>query len=50
MVFECVLSRSSHVQLFATLCTVARQASLSIAILQAGILEWVAMIWLLASS
>ena len=32
-----------HVQLFATPWTVARQASLSMGILQARILEWVAM-------
>ena len=31
----------SHVQLFATLWTVAHQASLSMGILQARILEWV---------
>ena len=35
--------RVSHVQLFATPWTVACQASLSIGILQAKILEWVAM-------
>ena len=33
----------SHVQLFETPWTVARQASLSMGILQAIILEWVAM-------
>ena len=33
----------SHVQLFATPCTVAFQAPLSIGILQARILEWVAI-------
>ena len=33
----------NHVQLFVTLWTVARQAPLSIGILQARILEWVAM-------
>ena len=41
---KCVcVSRSSHVQLFATLWTVARQAPLSMGILQARILEWVAI-------
>ena len=40
----CVLSRFSHVQLCATLWTVASQAPLSMAILQARILEWVAML------
>ena len=39
----CLLSRFSHVQLCATLWTVARQAPLSMAILQARMLEWVAM-------
>ena len=39
----CVLSHFSHVQLFATLWTVAHQAPLSMGILQARILEWVAM-------
>ena len=38
-----VLSHFSRVWLFATLWTVALQASLSMGILQAGILEWVAM-------
>ena len=38
-----VLSDFSHVQLCATLWTVARQAPLSMGILQARILEWVAM-------
>ena len=38
----CVLCLFSHVWLFATLCTVAHQAPLSIGILQARILEWVA--------
>ena len=38
----CVLSLS-WVQLFATLWTIARQAPLSMGILQARILEWVAM-------
>ena len=33
----------SHVQLFATPWTVAQQAPLSMGILQAGILEWVAI-------
>ena len=33
----------SHVWLFATLWTVAHQATLSMGILQAGILQWVAM-------
>ena len=33
----------SHVQLFVTLWTVAHQAPLSIGILQARILEWVAI-------
>ena len=33
----------SHVQLFVTLWTVARQAPLSIGILQVRILEWVSM-------
>ena len=40
----CMLSRFSHVQLCATLWTVASQAPLSMAILQARILEWVAML------
>ena len=39
----CVLSRFSHIQLFETLWTVAHQAPLSMGILQARILEWVAM-------
>ena len=39
----CLLSHFSHVQLFATPWTVAHQASLSMGILQARILEWVAM-------
>ena len=39
----CMLSHFSHVQLFVTPWTVARQAPLSMGILQAGILEWVAM-------
>ena len=33
----------SHVQLFATPCTIARHTSLSMGILQARMLEWVAM-------
>ena len=40
----CVLSCFSHVELFATLWTVALQAYLSMGILQARILEWVAML------
>ena len=40
----CVLRHLSHVQLFATPWTVARQAPLSIGILQARILEWVALL------
>ena len=39
----CMLSRFSHVQHYVTLWTVARQAPLSMEILQARILEWVAM-------
>ena len=39
----CVSSTHSCVQLFVTLWTVARQAPLSIGILQARILEWVAI-------
>ena len=39
----CVLSHFSHVQLFATLWTAVCQASLSMRILEARILEWVAM-------
>ena len=39
----CMLSRFSHVQLFAILWTIARQAPLSVGILQARILEWVVM-------
>ena len=42
-VHMCMLSRFSHVQLFATPWTVAGQAPLSMGILQARILEWVAM-------
>ena len=37
------LSCFSHVQLFATLWTIARQAPLSMRVLQARILEWVAI-------
>ena len=39
----CMLSCLSHVLLFATLWTVAHQAPLFMGILQARILEWVAM-------
>ena len=39
----CMLSCFSSVQLFATLWTIARQTPLSMEILQARILEWVAM-------
>ena len=39
----CVLSHFSHVQPFVTSWTVARQAPLSMGILQARILEWVSM-------
>ena len=38
-----VLSRFGHVQLFVTPWTVALQAPLSMGILQARILEWIAM-------
>ena len=38
------LSHFSHVQLFATLQTAACQAPLSMGILQARIVEWVAML------
>ena len=41
-VMGCMLSHFSRVQLFATPWIVARQASLSMGILQARILEWVA--------
>ena len=41
--YVCVLSHFSHVQLCATLWTVARQAPPSMGILQARIPEWVAM-------
>ena len=40
---EMVLCRFSHVSLFVTLWTVAHQAPLSMGILQARILGWVAM-------
>ena len=40
---KCMVSRFSHVQLYATLRTVARQAPLSMGILQARILEWIAL-------
>ena len=39
----CMLSHFSHVQLFATLWIVAHQAPLSMGILQARTLEWVAI-------
>ena len=39
----CVLSHFSHVRLFTTLWTVAHQATLSMGILQARIVEWVVM-------
>ena len=39
----CVRSHFSHVQLFETLWTMAQQALLLTGILQARILEWVAM-------
>ena len=38
-----VVELLSHVQLFVTLWTIARQAPLSMGILQARILEWVSM-------
>ena len=38
-----MLSHFSHVQLLVILCTVAHQVPLSMGILQARILEWVAM-------
>ena len=41
----CLLSCFSRVRLFATPWTVAHQASLSVGILQARVLEWVAMIF-----
>ena len=40
---ESKLSRFRHLWLFQTLWTVARQAALSMGILQTSILEWVAM-------
>ena len=40
----CMLSHFSDVQFFATLWTVACQAPLSMRILQARILEWVAIV------
>ena len=40
---ECMLSSLSHVWLFATLWTIALQAPLSMGILQARILGWVAI-------
>ena len=39
----CALSHFSHIQLFSTLWTVAHQTALSMGILQARRLEWVAM-------
>ena len=39
----CLLSHFSHIQLWATLWTVTPQAPVSMGILQARILEWVAM-------
>ena len=41
--FACSLSHFSHVQLYVTLWTIALQATLSMGILQARILEWTAM-------
>ena len=41
--FLCYALLLSHVRLFATPWTAVHQASLSLGILQAGILEWVAM-------
>ena len=41
--YACVPSHFSHVWLFVILRTVARQAPLSMGILQARILEWIAM-------
>ena len=38
-VYVCLLSGFSHVQLFATLCTIPHQAPPSMVILQARILE-----------
>ena len=43
MCYACVLSHFSHVHLFATLWTIVHQAPLSMEILQARILEWVAL-------
>ena len=43
LLYECILSCFSCVWLYATLWTVARQAPLSMGILQARILDWVAM-------
>ena len=40
---SCMLSCFNHVRLYATLWTVAKQAPLFMGILQAGILEWVAI-------
>ena len=42
-VCPCVLSLFSHVQFFVTLWTITHQASMSMGILQARILEWVAV-------
>ena len=42
-VHACMLSRFFHVQLFSTLWIVAHQVPLTMGILQARILEWVAM-------
>ena len=41
--FLCAVLSCYHVRVFATPWTVARQAPLSIGILQARILEWIAM-------
>ena len=43
LLYECVLSHFSCVWLYATLWTVARQAPLSMGILQVRILDWVTM-------
>ena len=43
MLLLCVRLVASHVQLFATPWTVARQAPLSMGILQARVLEWIAV-------
>ena len=48
--YGCLLTHFSPVQLYATLWTVARQALLSLGILQARILEWVASSFSRASS